>query len=65
MSEISTDIGSLESLHEKSNKLLSYARRLQEEFTELRETSKELRGKSIQLREDVRILRRSFVTIVK
>jgi len=53
---------SLPSLHEQSVKLILHARRLQQEFSELREASKLLRLESMRLREDNRILRKnSFI----
>jgi hypothetical protein len=51
------DVGSLDALHEQSVELVRHARRLQQEFQELRETSQLLRKKSLQLREDCRVLR--------
>jgi hypothetical protein len=51
------DVGSLDALHEQSVELVRHARRLQQEFQELRETSQVLRKKSLQLREDCRVLR--------
>ena len=63
MFKITWDSASLDSLHEQSIELILHARRLQQEFTELREASRLLRSESMQLREDVRVLRRStFVT---
>ena len=50
---------SLAALREQSVALNLHARRLRQEFTELREASKVLRIESMQLQEDVRILRRS------
>jgi predicted nuclease with TOPRIM domain len=54
---------SLDALHEQSVELIMHARRLQQEFSELREASKQLRTESMQLREDVRLIRRSSVTL--
>jgi hypothetical protein len=50
---------SLADLREQSVALSLHARRLRQEFTELREASKVLRIDSIQLQEDVRIIRKS------
>ena len=48
----------LDLLHEQSIELILHARRLRKEFTELREASLLLRIESMQLREDVRLLRK-------
>jgi len=50
---------SLAALHKQSVDLILHARRLQQEFTELREVSKLLRLESMQLRDDVRLMRKS------
>lgn len=50
---------SLAALREQSVALNLHARRLRQEFTELREASKVLRIESMQLQEDVRIIRKS------
>jgi hypothetical protein len=47
----------LDNLHEQSAELILHARRLQQEFVELREVSRLLRKESLQLREDCRVLR--------
>lgn len=52
------DTGSVDTLHEQSVELIMHARRVQQEFVELREASKLLRKESLQLREDCRALRR-------
>ena len=59
MSKRQGEAASLASLHEQSLDLILHARRLQQEFTELREMSKLLRLESMQLREDVRLIRKS------
>ena len=51
---------SLAALREQSVALNLHARRLRQEFTELCEASKVLRIESMQLQEDVRIIRRSI-----
>ncbi len=53
------ELASLSALHEQSVELILHARRLQQEFTELREASKLLRLESMQLRDEGRILRRN------
>ena len=58
MFEIPGESASLDSLHEQSVELILHARRLRKEFSELREASLLLRIESMQLREDVRLLRR-------
>ena len=64
MFKIPGETDSLMLLHEQSVELILHARRLRQEFSELRETSELLRIESMQLREDVRILRKSpFVTL--
>lgn len=50
---------SLAALREESIALNLHARRLRQEFNELREASKVLRLESLQLQEDVRIIRKS------
>ena len=50
---------SLAALREQSVALNLHARRLRQEFTELREASKVLRIESMQLQEDVRIIKKS------
>lgn len=52
------ELTSLTELHEQSVELISHARRLQQEFTQLRESSRLLRLESLQLREEVQRLRR-------
>ena len=47
----------LDNLHVQSAELILHARRLQQEFVELREASKLLRKESMRLREDCRVLR--------
>jgi hypothetical protein len=59
MFKIPGDSASLTDLQEQSVELIMYARRLRQEFSELREASKLLRIESMQLREDVRTLRKS------
>lgn len=61
MTKVAAELTSLNTLHEQSVELISHARRLQQEFTQLREASKLLRIESMQLREDVRLLRRSNI----
>ena len=63
MFKIPSEIASLASLHEQSVELILHARRLQQEFNELREASKLLRLESIQLRDDVRIIRKNSVAV--
>ena len=58
MFKIPGDSTSLDSLHEQSIELILHARRLRKEFTELREASMLVRIESMQLREDVRMLRK-------
>jgi hypothetical protein len=53
------DASPLDALHEQSVEVIMHARRLQQEFVQLRETSKLLRKESLQLREDCRLLRGS------
>jgi hypothetical protein len=57
LSKAPRELASLSALHEQSVELILHARRLQQEFTELRETSKLLRLESMQLREEIRSLR--------
>lgn len=52
------ELTSLTELHEQSVELILHARRLQHEFTQLRESSRLLRLESLQLREEVQRLRR-------
>lgn len=54
---------SLALLHKQSVDLILHARRLQQEFTELREASKLLRLESMQLRDDVKLIRKSSVAL--
>jgi hypothetical protein len=61
MAKQSGELASLTTLYEQSVELISHARRLQQEFTQLRETSKLLRLESMQLRDDVRSLRRTHI----
>ena len=63
MIKISGESASITALREQSDALNLHARRLRQEFTELCEASKVLRIESMQLQEDVRIIRRSTVTI--
>jgi len=58
MFKIPGDSASVDFLHEQSIELILHARRLRKEFTELREASLLLRIESMQLREDVRLLRK-------
>jgi predicted nucleic acid-binding Zn-ribbon protein len=51
---------SLAALREQSAALNLHARRLRQEFTKLREASKVLRVESMQLQEDVRVIRKSI-----
>lgn len=55
------ELATLADLHEQSIELISHARRLQKEFTQLQEASKVLRLESMQLRDDVRLLRRNYI----
>lgn len=57
MTNVHRDDDSLDALHEQSVELILHAHRLRQEFTQLREASKALRGDSIQLRDDCRTLR--------
>lgn len=57
MANVPGDASTVDALHEQSTELIMHARRLQQEFVELRETSKLLRKESLQLREDCRLLR--------
>lgn len=59
MENVPGDASALADLHGQSLELILHARRLQQEFVELREASKLLRKESMQLREDCRILRNS------
>ena len=59
MFKIPRESASLAVLHEQSVDLILHARRLQQEFTELREASKLLRLESMQLRDDVKLVRKS------
>ena len=61
MFKLSGEPTSLAALREQSIALNLHARRLRQEFTELREASKVLRIESMQLQEDVRIIRKSTV----
>jgi predicted nuclease with TOPRIM domain len=58
MAKLPAEVASLTALHEQSVELILHARRLQQEFTQLREALQLLRKESMQLREDVRLLRR-------
>jgi hypothetical protein len=58
MVKVPGELAALIALHEQSVELILHARRLQNEFTQLRETSQVLRLESMQLREEVRLLRR-------
>jgi hypothetical protein len=59
MENVPGDATSLDALHGHSAELIMHARRLQQEFVQLREASKLLRKESLQLREDCRTLRNS------
>ena len=59
MFKIPGESTSLAALREQSVALNLHARRLRQEFTELREASKVLRIESLQLQEDVRIIRKN------
>ena len=64
MTKAPGELLSLTALHEQSVELIGHARRLQQEFTQLREASKVLRLESMQLREEVRLLRRNNIEIL-
>jgi len=64
MENVPGDATSLDALHGQSAELIMHARRLQQEFAELREASKLLRKESMQLREDCRVLRNSHRPIL-
>lgn len=59
MFKISGEPTTLAALREQSVALSLHARRLQQEFAELIEASKGLRIESLQLQEDVRMIKRS------
>ena len=59
MFKLPGELTSLAALQEQSVALNLHARRLQQEFTELREASKVLRMESMQLQEDVRVIRKN------
>jgi len=60
MFRVPSEPTSLAALREQSVALNLHARRLRQEFTELREASKVLRIESMQLQEDVRVIRKSI-----
>ena len=57
MENLPWNASSVDALQGQSVELILHARRLQQEFVQLRETSKLLRKESMQLREDCRVLR--------
>lgn len=59
MFKLPGELTSLAALREQSVALNLHARRLRQEFSELREASKVLRIESMQLQEDIRIIRKS------
>jgi len=59
MFKLPGELTSLVALREQSVSLNLHAQRLRQEFAELREASKVLRIESMQLQEDVRIIRKS------
>jgi hypothetical protein len=60
MFKVPSEPTSLAALREQSVALNLHARRLRQEFTELCEASKVLRIESMQLQEDVRVIRKSI-----